>query len=132
MAARQSANNDALGAISENVLRCGWLQKQNPHGLIYKQWKKRYFKLTDTALLYAKSESDAAICEIPLNRIKSVEKSDGQGRDWCLEVATNLFLGGGKRRVYVLQVLGFRGLSPRLRDQGIVIFRRPPRLHSVS
>jgi hypothetical protein len=120
VAARQSASNDDLGARSENVLRRGWLQKQNPHGLIYKQWKKRYFTLTDTALLYAKSENDAAICEVPLNRIKGVEKSDGQGRDWCLKVATNLFLGDGKRRVYVLQVLGFRLLAPRLRAPGIV------------
>ena len=118
VAARQSASN-ALPR-SQNVLRHGWLQKQNPRGLIYKQWKKRYFKLTDTALLYAKSEHDAAICEVPLNRIKGVEKSDGKGRDWCLEVATNLFLGDGKRRVYVLQVLGFRVLAPRLRAPGIV------------
>jgi hypothetical protein len=91
------------------VLRQGWLEKQNPNGFLCKQWKKRYFTLTDSVLSYAKgasgSERDDAKFELPVNNIISIEKSDGQRRDRCLEVATNLFLGNGKRRVYVLQVL---------------------------
>ena len=88
------------------VLREGWLKKQNPSGLGFlKAGKERYFKLTGTALVYSKSERDAAVQEVPLTCIKHVEKLGGQGRQGCFEVATNLLQGDGKPRAYVLQVM---------------------------
>jgi hypothetical protein len=114
------------------TMRHGWLQKQNSNGLFFKRWKKRYFRLTDKALMYAKSMTSLNLCEevnllsddsrnsgfytmaltcenlceVSLHNIKSVEKTDGLGWDWCFTVTTNLLTEDDERRVYVLQVLG--------------------------
>jgi hypothetical protein len=95
------------------VLRQGWLDKleKQKRAFFYTQWKKRYFTLTDAALLYANGapgsqhHEHAHKCKVPLNSIISIAKADGQRRDRCLEVVTNLFRGDGKRRVFLLQVL---------------------------
>jgi hypothetical protein len=101
-----AANNLTIMPSNLKIIRQGWLLKQNPHGVLYKLWKKRYFKLTNTALLYAESEHGAALREVPLRIISSVERSDRvQGRDNCLTVSTYLFCEDGKRRIYLLQVL---------------------------
>jgi hypothetical protein len=44
-------------------MRQGWLQKKNSNGVFFMLWKKRYFKLTDKALTYAKSMTSLNLCE---------------------------------------------------------------------
>jgi hypothetical protein len=100
-----AANNLTIMPSNLKIIRQGWLLKQNPNGVLLKMWKKRYFKLTETALLYAESEQLAALREVPLNIISSVERSDRvKGRDNCFTVSTYLFCENGKRRIYLLQV----------------------------
>jgi hypothetical protein len=122
------ASAATAGIPSHGVRRQGWLEKleKQKRAFLYKQWKKRYFTLTDAALLYAKgapgSEHDAHECEVPLNSIINIEKADGTGRDRCLEVATNLFQGDGKRRVYLLQVLWMGWVGLRTLKMSYVAF----------
>ena len=86
------------------VVRAGWLDKQDPNGLIFKQWKRRFFKLTAGALVYSKTEDGEALREVSLVNIKEVQAHDIKGRSGIFTVATNLFLSDGKPRVYILQV----------------------------
>ena len=89
-----------------STIRQGWLEKQDPNGLIFKQWKRRYFELTSDAIVYSKTEGGEALLEVSLSNVKQVHAHDVKGRSGIFVVATNLFLSDGKPRVYILQVSG--------------------------
>jgi hypothetical protein len=88
------------------TIRQGWLEKEDPNGLIFKQWKRRYFKLTSDAIVYSKTEEGESLREVSLSNVKQVHAHDVKGRSGIFMVATNLFLSDGKPRVYILQVRG--------------------------
>jgi hypothetical protein len=90
--------------VETAVRRAGWLDKQDPNGGIFKQWKRRFFKLTADAFVYSKTEDGQALREVSLANIKEVQAHDLKGRSGIFMVATNLFQPDGKPRVYILQV----------------------------
>lgn len=79
------------------------MEKQDPNGLIFKQWKRRYFKLMSDAFVYSKTENGEALREVSLINVKHVDAQDVKGRSGIFVVATNLFLPDGKPRIYILQ-----------------------------
>lgn len=79
------------------------MEKQDPNGLIFKQWKRRYFKLMPDAFVYSKTEDGEALREVSLINVKHVDAQAGKGRSGIFMVATNLFLPDGKPRIYILQ-----------------------------
>ena len=82
-------SDDGPGIFSN---REGWLQKEDPRGLIYKQWKRRYFRLTNDVLEYSKSQNDPALRQVNLLNIKAIARAENKRRgEGVFEVATNLF-----------------------------------------
>ena len=101
-----------------DVVRQGWLEKENPHGFIYKQWKRRFFTLTNKSLTYSFCGDDGVMTrlrEVSLISIKHARQVT-RSRGGCFEVATNLFSDDGKPRVYVLKAAGDKDASDWVAD----------------
>jgi hypothetical protein len=101
-----------------DVVRQGWLEKENPHGFIYKQWKRRFFTLTDKSLTYSFCGGDGVMTrlrEVSLISIKHVRQVN-RSRGGCFEVATNLFSDDGKPRVYLLKAAADKDASDWVAD----------------
>ena len=101
-----------------DVVRQGWLEKENPHGFIYKQWKRRFFTLTNKSLTYSFCGCDGVMTrlrEVSLISIKHARQVT-RSRGGCFEVATNLFSDDGKPRVYVLKAAGDKDASDWVAD----------------
>jgi hypothetical protein len=101
-----------------DVVRQGWLDKENPHGFIYKQWKRRFFTLTNRSLTYSSCGGDGVMTtlrEVSLISIKHARQVN-RSRVGCFEVATNLFSDDGKPRVYLLKAAGDKDASDWVAD----------------
>ena len=73
-------HTQSLVAIFRGVVLClSFLVKRSQgRRKVPKNFRRRYFVLTAKALTYAKSRSEAPLCEIPASDLLAVERVDDQ------------------------------------------------------
>uniref|UniRef100_A0A7S4NSA9 Phosphatidylinositol-3,4,5-trisphosphate 3-phosphatase n=1 Tax=Guillardia theta TaxID=55529 RepID=A0A7S4NSA9_GUITH len=114
--------------FSENVQPArlqGYFLKRNPRGVLnYKGWKRRWFTLDGMCLQYYEQESNNTPLKVVwMGNIKNAYKISSK-RLPTFEVATNLFMGDGKARIFSL-----RGEDEEIVDQWIEGILRNIKLH---
>mmetsp|Transcript_67142 Transcript_67142/g.165642 ORF Transcript_67142/g.165642 Transcript_67142/m.165642 type:complete len:771 (-) Transcript_67142:8486-10798(-) len=84
-------------------VRKGYLLKENPHGFISKQWKRRYFVLSPDGISYHEAEGKPTINEVFIKNVKSVTRVESKKHSGVFEMATNIFQKDGTARVFLLR-----------------------------